>query len=123
MKYTIQERVFLVKKYFELNQICLIQRAWSSQFKNLSIPNHKIIKNIVSNFEKTGSVAHAPPKHKIPDPKRENAKNQLENMISEFPSLSIRKAASAVNVSPTLCIVYFMRIYISAHINIINGIN
>ena len=30
------------------------------------------------------------------------AKKQLENMVSDFPKLSIRKAASAVGVSPTL---------------------
>ena len=30
------------------------------------------------------------------------AKNQLESLVSDFPQLSIRKAASAVGVSPTL---------------------
>lgn len=56
----------------------------------------------MSNFEKYGSVAHVPPKHKNPGQKREKVKNQLENLVSEFPNLSIRKASSALGVSPTL---------------------
>jgi AraC-like DNA-binding protein len=102
MKYTIQERVFLVKKKYELKEMSLIQKAWRTEFVNSKAPSYTTIKNIVSNFEKTGSVAHVPPKRKNPDPKREIAKNELEKMITEFPSLSVRKAASAVGVSPTL---------------------
>lgn len=102
MKYTIPERVFLVKKFYELNHISLVQKAWRTEFVNLKAPGYNTIKNIISNFENTGSVTHMPPKRKNPDPKREVAKNQLKTMISEFPSLSIRKAASAVNVSPSL---------------------
>ena len=102
MKYTIQERVFVVKKYYELKHISLIQKAWRTEFVKSKAPSDSAIKNMVTNFEKTGSVAHVPPKRKNPDPKREIAKNELKKMVSEFPSLSIRKAASAVGVSPTL---------------------
>ena len=56
----------------------------------------------MSKFEKTGSVGHIAPKLKNPSPKREAAKIQLKNMVSEFSSLSIRKASSALGVSPTL---------------------
>jgi len=56
----------------------------------------------LSNFEKYGSVAHVPPKHKNSGQKREMVKNLLENLVSDFPQLSIRKAASAVGVSSTL---------------------
>jgi hypothetical protein len=41
-------------------------------------------------------------KKKEPGEKRKEAKNQLETMIAEFPNLSIRKAAAAIQVSPTL---------------------
>jgi hypothetical protein len=34
--------------------------------------------------------------------KREKAQNDLEKLTTEFPNLSIRKAASAIGVSPTL---------------------
>ena len=51
-------------------------------------------------------MVRLPPKHKNLGQKREMAKNQLESLISDFPQLSIRKAASAVCVSPTL--VYYI---------------
>ena len=41
-------------------------------------------------------------KNKDPERKRKVAKNEVKNLISKLPSLSIRKAASAVGVSSTL---------------------
>ena len=43
-----------------------------------------------------------PPKRKERSPTREDAKNQLETMATDFETFSIGKAASAVGVSPTL---------------------
>ena len=40
-------------------------------------------------------------KNKDPGGGRKVAKNEMENLITKFPSLSIRKAASAVEVSST----------------------
>jgi AraC-like DNA-binding protein len=54
------------------------------------------------NFEKYGSVDRVPPKKKNLSEKREIAKNQLENMVLDFPNLSIEKASSAVSISPKL---------------------
>lgn len=102
MKYNIQERVFLVKKYYELKSISLVQRAFRTKYIKSDAPNGSVIRNIVSNFEKTGSVGHVPPKPKEPSRKRETAKNQLKNMLSDFDKFSIRKAASATGVSPTM---------------------
>ena len=102
MKYNLVQRVFLVKKVYELKEISLVQRAFRREYPKDGTPNYSVIKNILSNFEKYGSVAHVPPKHKNLGQKREMAKKQLENMVPDFPKLSIRKAASAVGVSPTL---------------------
>jgi len=116
MKYNIPQRVFLVSKYFELKHISLVIRAWNTEFKNKKAPNHSTIKNIVSNFKKTGSVAHVAPKPKNSPPKREAAKTELEKMVADFPSLSIRKAASAVGVSPTLVYkIYTDDLHLSAY--------
>ena len=106
MKYNLVQRVFLVKKVYELKEISLVQRAFRRKYTKDGTPNYSVIKNILSNFEKYGSVAHVPPKHKNLGQKREMAKKQLENMVSDFPKLSIRKAASAVGVSPTLVILH-----------------
>ena len=92
----------MVKKYNELQSIALAQRAYRSKYKNEKTPSNNTILNIVSVFEKTGSVAFMTHKNKDPREKRKVAKNELENLISKFPSLSIRKAATAVGVSPTL---------------------
>ena len=58
------------------------------------------------NFKKHGLVAHVPPKHKSSGQKREMVKNQPESLVLDFPQLWLRKATSAVGVSPTL--VYYI---------------
>ena len=91
---------------YELKEISLVQRTFRTEYPKDCNPSHSVIKNILSNFEKYGSVAHVPPKHKNLGQKRLMAKNQLESLVSDFPQLSIRKAASVVGVSPTL--VYYI---------------
>jgi hypothetical protein len=54
----------------------------------------------LSSFKKYGLVEHVPPKHKNLGQKREMAKKQLENIVTDFPQMSTRKAASSVGVSP-----------------------
>ena len=102
MKYNLAQRVFLVKKGYELKEISLVQRAFRTEYPKDGTPSNSVIKNILSNLEKHGSVAYVSPKQKNSGQKREMAKKQLENLVSEFPQLSIRKAASAVSVSSIL---------------------
>ena len=115
MKYDIPRPLFLVSEHYEFKSKSKVINAWNTKYKNSDPPSHSTIKNIVLNFEKTGSVAYVPPKRKIPSPKREAAKIELENMAAEFPSLSIRKAASALSISPTLVYkIYTDELHLSA---------
>jgi hypothetical protein len=58
----------------------------------------------VSSFEKYGSVVGTTKNGRPRSKKREEVKNQLETMISEDPSLSTRKAASALQCSQTFIV-------------------
>ena len=59
------------------------------------IPTHSVIKNILSNIKKHGSIQKFRSKTRI------GQKSALKPGLG-FPLMSIRKAASAVSVSPTL---------------------
>ena len=59
MKYEIKNRIFLVKKFKSIKRV---QIAYNAEFKSKKAPSACVIKNIVSTFEKTGSVGHKPPK-------------------------------------------------------------
>lgn len=102
MKYEIMQRVFLIKKYYELKSVTLVQRAWRAEYKSKDFPSRSSILSTISNFEKTGSVESLPPKRNGPSQKREEAKIELKAIISEHQTLSIRKAASIIGVSATL---------------------
>ena len=99
MKYDLKKRIFLVKKFYKFDDIAQVQRAFRSQYKNDRAPSSSTIKNIVSNFEKTGSVGYVKPQRRERVEKREQAKNQLQDLFSGNPSLSTRKAAAAVCIS------------------------
>ena len=91
---------------YELKEVSLVQRTFRTEYPKDDTPSHSVIKNILSNFKKHGLVAHVPLKSKNSGQKREMVKNQPENLVSDFPQLWIRKAASGVGVSPTL--VYYI---------------
>ena len=102
MKYDLKKSIFLVKKFYEFKNITLVQRAYKAEYKEKIASGNKVIENIVSNFEKNGSVTSSYPKTRKSSGKREDAKKQIESMIAEFPNLSIRKMSSASSVSTTL---------------------
>ncbi len=102
MIYNLRERVFLVKKYYEFHSIVDVQRAYRKEFCEKIAPNDSTIRNIISTFEKTGSVHHGNKGTKKPRQKRKDAENTIKSIVSEMPNLSIRKMAQSVDISPTL---------------------
>ena len=52
MKYDLPKRIFLLKMFYKIGHLIAIQRAFYARFNTRSPPNHKVIKNIVSVFEK-----------------------------------------------------------------------
>ncbi len=99
MKYTQQQRVFMVQKYAELKTISKVKTAWRAQFSRNNVPATSTIKNNVSKFQNTGSVLHIPRKTRIRTQKVEAAKNKLKIIIAKDPSLSIAKCSSNIGVS------------------------
>lgn len=99
MRYNKVERAFLVKKYHETKSCTRVQRAWRSHFRTKSAPDYNAIMLAVSKFESLGFVDSLPPVHTTNNQEREKAKNQLQDLFSEKPNLSLRKAACAVGFS------------------------
>jgi len=102
MKYDLKKRIFLLKTYYEFKSIAIVQSKYRVEYNEKTAPNDSVIRNIVRSFEKTGSVVASLLKREIPSKKWEEAKIELQNLIEEMPSLSIRKASSALGVSLTL---------------------
>jgi hypothetical protein len=99
MGYDKEKRIFIVRNYIKFNNITKVQRAWRSQFNNIPAPSRTAILYNVSKFEKTGSVEYIHRVQPTPTQKREDAKNVINNMVSENPRLSIRKLALTTEVS------------------------
>ena len=71
----------LVKNYYELRHVSLIQKAWSSKYCNSKAPSYAAIKYIVFQFEKTGSVLEKSNKQTKPEVKSEKRLIKSLNMI------------------------------------------
>ena len=91
-KYDVKKRIFLLKFFYEFKRMASVQSALRVEYKTKIAPDRKIIINIVFVLEMTGTVARLAPKRSL---KREDAKNQLESMATDFSTFSIRKEPSA----------------------------
>jgi hypothetical protein len=106
MKYEIEHIIFLVKKYYELKDIYMVQRSFRAEYPKLGTPSHSNINNLMSNFKKHGTVAYVSPIYINREQKREKAKKDLEKLTAEFPNLSINlKKVALVEIykNHTLC--------------------
>ena len=99
MLYDIQKRVFCVKTYYKLECYTEVQRAYRAEYRCKVAPSTKVIKNVIAVFEKTGAVAKIPAKTKEPSQKRLDTTNELETILKQDSSLSIRKMASSTQSS------------------------
>jgi hypothetical protein len=102
MIYDLQQRIFFVKTYYEKKSILAVQRAFKAKYGVKIAPHRDSIMAAVKNFEKNGNVVAVNKRKGVKSEKRIKAKNELIEMVAENQSISIRKAASALEVSTTL---------------------
>jgi hypothetical protein len=65
------QRVFLVKRAYELREISLVKPGFLTEYSNDGTSSYSVIKNILFSFKKYGLVEHVPPKHKNLGQKRQ----------------------------------------------------
>ena len=51
MRYDIEKRTFLERKFTELKSVTAVQRAFRTRFKSRSAPSGQTIKDIAKKFE------------------------------------------------------------------------
>ena len=99
MKYSTEERVFIVKEYTKKANIASVQSAWRSHFKVKTAPSRSAILYNNDKLNKSGSVLHIPLKKPKISEKRLNAKNCIQLLIEENPAFSLRKLCCAAEIS------------------------
>lgn len=96
------DKIDLVRWYFELNRsITLVQRRWRSEKKVKTNPKRDTIMNLVSNFEKKGSIESNRPQKYVRNVRTSEKINEVSELIAEDSELSIRKGAAATSLSPS----------------------
>jgi len=56
MKYTLEEKMVMYKKFMSLGSPTLVQRAWRTKYVCSTAPSWSTIIMTAKKFEKTGSV-------------------------------------------------------------------
>ena len=102
MIYNTEEKIFISKKYTILRSPVLVQRAWRTKYITRTAPNSSTILSIANRFEKTGSVNILSRKQRNNCQKRKDAKLVVERVITEEPSLSIKKVSQVADISTSL---------------------
>jgi len=73
MRYNIEEKIFITKKYAILHRTTLVQRAWRSKYTVSRAPGRSTILNLVRKFDKTGSIDNLNGKNRKISQKRKDA--------------------------------------------------
>jgi len=102
MKYDVEKNTYLVNKYIELKSFVLVKRLWRTKYKNLPAPSDRNILMAYQRFQKTGSVNRKSRKPEQQTQKRKDAQIAIENLVSEFPKLSLKIISGATQTSVTL---------------------
>jgi hypothetical protein len=92
---------FCLKIFYQKNNFTSVQKAYRSEFKNKPVPSICKLKNIVSKFEILNQWRGKQERRRS-QVKSDRKPKKLQTMVNDFPNLSIRKAASAFGVYPTL---------------------
>jgi hypothetical protein len=74
MKYPLEEKMFMHKKYMSLGSPTLVQRAWRTKYVCSTAPSWSTIMMTAKQFEKTGSVINLQARKRNTSQKRKNAK-------------------------------------------------
>ena len=101
MKYDIEKRRFLLKKYHEKKNIAMVQRAYRTKYVTGKAPSVHMIQNLIDKFDKLDIIENAPRFRQESDQKRKEAVNPIKKAIEENPQLSIKKTMQVAQTSYT----------------------
>lgn len=98
-QYSLKERVFLVKSYYQLKYPISVQRKWKTTFTSRP-PTTVTINNLIAKFERTGMVNNDTSKSGRPRSVRDdNSIAEVKNAIFEEPTSSIRRLSADNDLS------------------------
>ncbi len=83
MKYTLEEKMFIYKKYMSLGSPALVQRAWRTKYVCSTAPSWPINIMTAKKFEKIGSVFNLQARKRNTSQKRKNSKNPRKSHFRE----------------------------------------
>jgi hypothetical protein len=89
----------MVENYHAFGSSLQVIDEWKRKFPNLKPPTAQTILNNVKKFKKNGSIHELPRPNRKINPMMEKAKNDITDLISENPKLSIRKLSCATGIS------------------------
>ena len=87
--FTFEERKWIILKFGELKSATLVRRAFQKQFPKSSprdVPNRKQFQRVLEQFNGSGDVGEAKPKHNVKDSVffQTSIKSSILNRFSKF---------------------------------------
>jgi len=95
MVYSDEEKIWVVKKFYEVQNCTEVQRQWRLQFAN-DPPSLLTIKTLVLKFEEHGKVQSKTRNAWVLTPQNINL---IEERVRENPHLSTRQASAELNLA------------------------
>ena len=99
MRFTIEERTFIIKKYYE-SGVRHVMQLWPNEFAT-PLPSRKAVYNLIHKFERTGSVADDKRTGRpVTTTTAENQERVAQHLV-ETPETSTRRGGLELDLSHT----------------------
>lgn len=99
MRFSIEERTFVVRSYYS-GGITEVKDTWNNEFAT-GPPSRQQIYNIISKFERTGSIADAPRSGRPTTSTTLENQERVAQLLVENPKTSSRRGCLELDISHT----------------------
>lgn len=97
-KYTLEERVFLIKTFYRVQNAAETCRQWRREFQSPP-PNESTVRDLVKKFEATGSVADASRSGRPVSVRTAELRGRIQESLERSPQKSCRRLSRELGVS------------------------
>ena len=98
VRLTSDQRIFVVKHYYETKSVTNIKRKFETHFKNTCMSRKHIYK-IVNKFEQSGLVDDAAKSGRLRSSRSEENVHAIRDLLSNSPEKSVRRTSSKTGIS------------------------
>ena len=99
-RYSLEQRIWIVKHHYLLQYPITIQRAWRKEFA-IAAPSPQCIRELIAKFEESGTVLDAKRSGRPVSVTTDDNKEEVKQHFQDYPTTSTRRGSLQLEISRT----------------------